>query len=358
MQQLIMTTPVAPAPIGSALPAADHAKETVGHTHTLFETEQWLDAVAPGTWDAVKVEEHGRIVARLPYVIKKRPGLKVLSVPPVTPWLGPWLAPCPGKYHTQLARQHELMRKLIDQLPRTDAAFIPAAPEQTNLLPFHWQGFELKFGYTYRISLDRPINDIWQNTRQTTRNAVRKAAQNLLVAPSDDVDKIVHLIAGTYERQGLAAPPIAATIARVLQAPALRRHRELLLACDRLDQVHAFVMLAFDDRHTFYVAGGADPLLRSSAAQSLLLWRAIERSHGRSAVFDFEGSMNQDIERSFRSYGAIQTPRITAVAERTLLGRAYRFYTQMRSRMTQPNGLRPSRSPMLAKPMRTEAAGQ
>lgn len=349
MKHLVLPPPTESAPNGSGLLADKYAKQgqpIVGHTtHTLFETEHWLDAVADGAWRVVTVEENGRVVARLPYAIKKRLSLTILSVPPLTPWLGPWLSPCPGKYHTQLSRRHELMRKLIKQLPRIDAAIIPAAPEETNLLPFHWDGFELQLGYTYRISLDRPIADIWQNASQTTRNAVRKAEQNLIVVASNDADQIAPLIAATYARQGLACPPIAATIARIFQSDTLWRNRELLLACDQVDRVHAFVMLVFDDRHTFYLAGGSDPLLRSSAAQSLLIWRAIERSHGRSGVFDFEGSMNRDIERSFRSYGAIQTPRITAVTERTLLGHAYRFYTQMRTK--QPNRPRLARSPAL-----------
>jgi hypothetical protein len=74
------------------------------------------------------------------------------------------------------------------------------------------------------------------------------------------------------------------------------------------------------------------------------LWRAIERSHGRSAVFDFEGSMKEEIERSFRYFGAVQTPQVTAVAARTLLGRGYRLVARMRA---SKRGHRAPRTSML-----------
>jgi len=300
-------------------------------SHTLFETAEWLDAVAPRAWAAATIEDNGRVIARLPYVMKSRAGLRILTVPPLTPWLGPWIAPDSGKYPTCLSREHELLRRLIGQLPRVDAAVIPAAPEQGNLLPFYWHGFDLTLGYTYRIALDAPLEAIWRGAEAKIRNRVRRAAEKLVVSVSEDIDEVGRLIVGTYWRQGLAPPSILATIARILDSPALKAHRELLIARDEAGRSHAFALLALDPRHTIYSAGGADPFLRASGAQTLLLWRAIERSHGRSAVFDFEGSMKEEIERSFRYFGAVQTPQLTAVAARTLLGRGYRLLARMRA---------------------------
>jgi hypothetical protein len=301
-------------------------------TNTLFETADWLDAVAPSKWDAITIEDKGCIQARLPYVIKSTAGLRVLSVPPLTPWLGPWIAPSPGKYQARLSHEHDLLCQLIARLPRTDAAIIPAAPEQANLLPFYWHGFELKVAYTYRIALDRPLEDVWQQLKQTVRTRIRRADQILVVAPSEDVAEVAPLIASTFHRQGLAIPPISSTISRIMQSPLLKGHRDLLVARDRSGRPHAFALLAGDARHTFYVSGGADPLLRSSGAQSLLFWRAIQQSHGRSAVFDFEGSMKAEIERAFRSFGSVQTPHYTALAEGTLMGRAYGWFIRLKTR--------------------------
>jgi hypothetical protein len=52
--------------------------------------------------------------------------------------------------------------------------------------------------------------------------------------------------------------------------------------------------------------GGADPKLRSSGAQTLLLWELIQLSANLSRSFDFEGSMIENVEKSFRGFGARQ----------------------------------------------------
>jgi hypothetical protein len=256
----------------------------------------------------------------------------VLTVPPLTPWLGPWVEPGSGKYQTRLSREHELLAQLIDRLPRFDAAVIPAAPEHSNMLPFHWQGFRLAAGYTYRIPLDVSLEEIWAGAKQETRKTIKKARSRIEIVPSGSVAEVEPLVAATYRRQGLAPPPVVETISRIMESRLLEAHRELLLARDESGRTHAFALLVFDERHTFYVIGGADPELRSSGAQTLLLWSSIERSLGRSKVFDFEGSMKNEIERAFRAFGAVQTPLLTAFAERSLAGMAYRAAVRYRRR--------------------------
>ena len=58
----------------------------------------------------------------------------------------------------------------------------------------------------------------------------------------------------------------------------------------------------------YYLVGGADAEQRSSGAQILALWRAVERMSGIVKRFDFEGSMFPAIEAVFRGFGAVQVP--------------------------------------------------
>ncbi len=46
------------------------SENIIAHTDCLFQQPWWLDAVAPGAWDAVVAEHGGRVVGRLPYVKK------------------------------------------------------------------------------------------------------------------------------------------------------------------------------------------------------------------------------------------------------------------------------------------------
>ena len=40
----------------------------------------------------------------------------------------------------------------------------------------------------------------------------------------------------------------------------------------------------------------------------LLFWKVLQRLSGQTEVFDFEGSMDEGIEHSYRLYGAEQVP--------------------------------------------------
>ena len=105
--------------------------------HSPFEQRWWLDAVAPGEWGEVVVERQGDVVARLPYLRKRKLGLTVLTQPPLTRFVGPWLRPSTGKYATQLGAECELMGELIEKLPPHDAYRGSFAPAVTNWLPFY-----------------------------------------------------------------------------------------------------------------------------------------------------------------------------------------------------------------------------
>ena len=51
---------------------------------SLFSQPWWLDAVAPGCWSEVVVENDGRVVARMPYVMRRRLGMRLLAMPLLT----------------------------------------------------------------------------------------------------------------------------------------------------------------------------------------------------------------------------------------------------------------------------------
>ena len=80
----------------------------------------------------------------------------------------------------------------------------------------------------------------------------------------------------------------------------------MLIARDERGAIHAAVYLVWDGKTTYYLAGGADPELRTSGAHSLLIWEALLRSRTRSVEFDMTGSMVESIERFFRAFGGQQ----------------------------------------------------
>jgi hypothetical protein len=145
-------------------------------SNAIFQQPWWLDAVAPGRWGEVTCEEGGRVVARLPYVVRGRPRFRMLTQSSLTQTLGPWIEPSDdAKPVRAFAREQELLTELEARLPPAQAFQQQFSPLVLNALPFHWAGYRLEVGYTYRIEGLASTDVIWDGLRDNIRREIRKA---------------------------------------------------------------------------------------------------------------------------------------------------------------------------------------
>jgi hypothetical protein len=279
----------------------------------LFQQPWWLDALAPGAWDAVTVVKDGEIVGRLPFVRKRYLGLTILTQPRLTPFLGPWINAGEGKAHTRLANEHQLLADLIRALPPHDVFIQNFHRSVTNCLAFHWHGFTRSNYYTYVLDQLQDQEKIWAGFRENIRREIRKAERQVSVRSLEDIDTFIALHRMTYERQGISMPYSADLVRRLDAAGSARGVRRMFLAEGADGTPHAAIYLVWDAESAFYLMGGSDPRLRHSGATSLLMWEAIKFAGQVTKRFDFEGSMLQPIERFFRAFGGrqMQAPRLT-----------------------------------------------
>lgn len=274
----------------------------------IFHQPWWLDAVAPGRWGAVTVDRGGETVARLPYVVRGPRRMRVLSQPPLTPYLGPWVARTPGaKEATATGDQIELLAELESRLPAASAFRQRCDPRMLGVLPFIWAGYRAEVRYTYRLEDLRSEQTLWDGLSGNIRREIRKARRRVKVRDDLGLDQLHAVWAKTFARQGLPRPDHE-RLDRIEAACAPRAARSMLFACDDDERVHAVAYVVSDQHTSYYLLGGGDPDLRTSGAASLLMWEAILRTRGEREVFDFEGSMLKPVERFFRAFGGRQTP--------------------------------------------------
>lgn len=287
-------------------------------TNCLFEQPWWLDAVAPGAWNAVTVEKEGRVVGRLPYASRRRSGLVCAGNPPLTPTLGPWLHTNAEKYVTNISTEKDILTDLIQQLPACDLFLMTMPSDARNLLPFYWQGFERGSSVTYRLDLQQSLDTIWEGFNKSCRSGIRKAQKNLEVRTDLDIVTFCHVADMSFKRQQLASPLRHDLVARIDDAAERHNARRIFFAEDARGNIHAALYLVWDRRAAYYLMGGADPELRNSAAQRLLIWEAIQFATSVTSSFDFEGSSIQAIEHFIRSFGARQVtlPRVCRISRR------------------------------------------
>ena len=280
--------------------------------NSVFDQPWWLEALAPGRWSAVVVRSpSGDVVARLPYVTRKRYGFTLLAQPPLTQSLGPWLAPSEGKYAHRLELEKSRMVELIAGLPRFGRFQQSFSPQITNWLPFYWAGFETTVRYTYRLEEILDLDAVWAGFQENARRQIRKAEKQVEVRDDLDLDAFLQLNDATFRRRGLETPYSPALVRSLDHACASRNARRIFFAVDRGQRVHAAIYVVWDRNSAYYLMGGRSHEAPTTGATSLLMWKAIQFAAGVTRAFDFEGSMIESIERFFRMFGARQTPYFT-----------------------------------------------
>jgi hypothetical protein len=318
---VIRTPPPTAPPAGKAQESSRARAADEDRTNSIFQQPWWLDAVAPGAWSEATVERDGRVIGRLPYVVRGRARLRVLTMPPLTATLGPWVLPSEARPARALSREMEVLGNLEAALPRADVFSQQFSPTMLNALPFHWAGYRIELQYTYRLEGIASEEELWKGLRGNIRGDIGKARKRLMVRDDLGIDTFHDVWTKTFARQGLPPPASLADLARVDAACAARDARAILFAVDEADRVHAVAYAVWDDRAAYYLLGGGDPALRNSGATSLLVWELIARSRRVTDVFDFEGSMMRPLERFFRAFGGRQTPYLH-VFRATARGRA------------------------------------
>jgi len=214
-----------------------------------------------------------------PYYKKTKYGLSYITMPPLTPYLGPWVLNMqPKKIHKTYSYEHTVIGELCDSLPQVHFSTTHTHPLMNNLLATTWNGYQEKSRYTYRLDLD-DNQSLWDGISVKQRNIIRKAQASLTVSETEDIDQFYDINKKSFQRQDLAI--------------------------------------------------GSDPQWRSEGSIPLMIWHAIQRFNGSHQTFDFEGSMIPTIEKFFRSFGGTMTKysRLSATKHRgidlllTLTGR-------------------------------------
>ena len=283
-------------------------KESITCVNSIFEQPWWLDAVAPGQWDVVKIVKDGKTVARLPYTKTKRIGFHLLGMPDYTHTLGYWLDETGAKNARKYARRKDLISELIEKLPKGYSVDLALDHTCDYLFPFRWHGFSLHMAYSYRIEDIHDVDLIWNGLADNVRREIKKAQKTITIEDDHSIEDLILMQKKTFERQGRKHNVSDKLLSRLDAALVEHNARKLLCAVDTEKRIHAASYFVYDSNCCYYLAGGGDSELRTSGAASLLMWEGIKFAATVSKSFDFEGSMIEPIERFFRAFGGVPTP--------------------------------------------------
>ena len=283
-------------------------KKSLDQVNSIFEQPWWLDAVAPGEWDAAEITKDGQLIARLPYVKARHVGIKLLNMPAYTQTLGYWIDETGAKNARKYARRKDLITELIEMLPKGYCIDIALDHSCDYLFPFRWNGFNLQMAYSYRIEDIQDVDKLWSGLADNIRREIKKAQKIVTIEDNHSIDDLIIMQNKTFERQGRNQLNSEELIRRLDEALLAHEARRLLCAVDAEKRIHAASYFVYDSNCCYYLIGGGDPDLRTSGAASLLMWEGLKFAASVSNAFDFEGSMIEPIERFFRAFGGVPTP--------------------------------------------------
>lgn len=290
---------------------------------TVFHNPWWLEAASGGRYEEVEVRASGRQVARLPYVVHRKPGgFKLCTMPEMTHFLGPAVDPGQGSEPTRLLRQFDLTRELLDKLGPFASVSQQMHRGVTDTLAFADAGYETSVEFTMEIA-PRPESEIWTRMRDKTRNVIRRAEERWPVVTLDDPERFAAFYDANLRARGLVSryPQNAALCAAAIA----HGQGRLLGATSEAGVLLGAVFIIWDQDAAYYRLS-----TRSSEADngviSLLLWHAIRDAAGRGIVFDFDGIGTSGSRLFFTGFGGRVAPRFKTTKHST----AYRAARTLR----------------------------
>jgi hypothetical protein len=275
----------------------------------IFSKSWWLDAVCgKGNWGVALVENDKEIIASMPFYIKKKIIFTIITMPVQTQTMGPYIKyPHGQKYKKRLSFEKKIMTQLIEQLPKVDMFIQSFNYNITNWLPFYWAGYKQSTNYTYVIEDLSNLDLVFANFNHSKKNNIKRA-KNLVVKFDLSAEDFYKNHKMTLAKQNAIIEYSFEHFNSMYNNAYRYKSGRTLYAIDKDNNIHSALFIIWDSVSAYNLISSIDPKFRNSGSATLLIKEAIKFVSTKTNKFDFEGSMIEGVENSFRAFGAIQKP--------------------------------------------------
>lgn len=280
----------------------------------VFMLPFWMDAVCgPDRWDVILHRDgSGAIDGAWPYFFTKKGQRLIVSNPPETQIQGPWLRRNPDwREERRLGFEKEVLYEMIDELESKGLySFYQQFPlDFTNWQPFYWRKFSQQTRYTYRIPDISSSDAVLASFSRAKRKNINKAVKEGLVIKFDlGAEEFYKNHQMTLASQGAKINYTFDVFKRMYDAAYVNHAGRTIYAMDSHGNIHSALFNIWDSMAGYDLISTIDPKFRNFGAATLLVFEMIKYLSGKVKVYDFEGSMIEGVENSFRQFGALQTP--------------------------------------------------
>lgn len=277
----------------------------------LFCRDWWMDAVCFDHWDVFLAEEKGEIVGALPYHLKKKLGFRCVLQPQLTQYNGIWLKKRQTESeHARLSYEKKVFNQLIEQLEQLNLSFYQQCFHMSinNWLPFYWKGFRQTTRYTYLISSIGNPEKVFARFSPAKQRQIRKCEGKLHLSMEMRPDEFYSHHKQSLKERGEEISYSYELFLRIYKATQKQNAGQLFSIKDSEGNIHAALFTVWDHTSAYTLLYSISPKHASSGASTLIIWEAIKHLVHKTRNFDFEGSMVEGIENSYRQFGTVQKP--------------------------------------------------
>lgn len=278
-----------------------------------YYQDWWLDAVCyPDEWSvSFATNKSENIIAALPYMDQKKFGFRLLRQPLLTPYLGPIIKYPDNSFKTasKLSYEKKLSESLYHELGKFDYFNQHFYHRVKNVQPWYWNDFETSVRYNFHLKLDDIYDDIKAKYESKTRSHIKQATNKLnLINIDDRLKDFFELTKASFEYNNNKLPFDYKFLKRVDRALNDHKLRTIHAVVDHEDIVHAACYLVHDNGILYTLQISSDPNLRKNGAVQFLMDQIVRQYHKEYSYLDFCGTMLENVEPVFRSFGAEQVP--------------------------------------------------
>ena len=300
----------------------------------IFSTSWWLDNTAgENNWDVIIIKNNNNeIIATFPiYIIKKRFQTTITN-PMLTQKLGPYIVyPANMKSHEKrISYEHEIYKKIINQLPKFEYLNISFDQKYKNWLPFYWNSFHQESHYSYRIFNIKNHDDVFNKFNGSKRTLIRKA-NNLLVKSDLDYNEFYDFFEQCIKQRKEMVLYTRNYFINLCKAVYKNKQGKIFYCIDENKRIHAIDFVVWDKECAYYLIAMRKDEYKNSGATELLVYETIKYVSSFVDIFDFEGSMQEGIEEAYRKYGAQQSEYYTIYKDNRSLAKkaGYSFFNKL-----------------------------
>jgi hypothetical protein len=270
----------------------------------VFMQPWWLDVVCK-QWDVAIARKGDMITGIWAYPVEKKLGVTLMRNPMMTPYLGPHVFyPADIKESNQDSFEHETVSELIKQIPDAKVWHLAIEPGMKQAGLFKSLNLRPQVQQTFLLELHEDEATLFGNMKESIRRNIRSAEKELTITNSvEHLDSLYQFQKATLAQKHRKQAYEFNDLQRIMDACVANNAASLWVA-KKEQNILAIVWQVWDDNSSYYLIGGQNPDINSNNAMSLLLWHTIKEAKKKGhSTFDLEGSMDQGVERFFRSFG-------------------------------------------------------